>query len=42
MAMVVWSFCQDVEKKFRLQASPANCEGPALAPIRKTSLSVAA
>ena len=35
IAFGVWSFCQEVEKKNGEHSSPAICEGPALALIRK-------
>ena len=35
IACGVWSFCQEVEKKNGEHCSPAICEGPALALIRK-------
>jgi hypothetical protein len=34
MACGVWSFCQEMLKKFSWQFSPANWFGPALAEIR--------
>ena len=34
MAIGVWSFCQEMLKKFLLQPLPASCDGPALALIR--------
>ncbi|MNC91702.1 hypothetical protein D3C83_80100 [compost metagenome] len=37
IAIGVWSFCHEVEKKFLLQSSPAICDGPALDEIRMVS-----